>query len=447
MSQGLCYAEFAARVPKAGSAYIYSYVSVGEFIAFTIGWNLILEYVIGASSVARGLSGYIDALFDYQMKNYMTNLMPLKMDFLAEFPDFLAFAIVALLTVILALGVRESSVIHTFFTTINLLTILLVLVSGIYRLNPALWSIAKEDIPEGVNGGEGGFMPFGLAGVMAGAAKCFYGFVGFDCVATAGEEAKNAKRNIPLAMIFTLIICVVVYALISVILTMMWPYYAQDPEAPLPHIYDELGWTEIRWIISIGAIFALFSGLLGALFSMPRILYSMACDGLLFRFMSKVHPKFKTPMNATIISGLVAAVMAAIFSLHQLVDMLSIGTILAYTIVAICVLVLRYEYSETDDNVHMTEKNELTGLRIDKRPTSNTSNFAKIAISIYIVLTTVLCCLISFVKFNSVNIIISSILAVMSFTVAAFISYLPTDKTRHISFQVPFVPWLPCFSM
>jgi solute carrier family 7 (cationic amino acid transporter), member 3 len=445
--QGLCYAEFAARVPKAGSAYVYSYVSVGEFIAFTIGWNLILEYVIGASSVARGLSGYIDALFDYKMKSAMTNLIPLHVDFLAEYPDFLSFAIVSILTIILALGVKESSFVHTFFTTINMFTVILVIISGFYKLNPSYWSIEKENIPEGVRGGEGGFMPFGIAGVMAGAAKCFYGFVGFDCVATAGEEAKNAKRNIPLAMIFTLIICVIIYILIAVVLTMMWPYYLQDPEAPLPHIYHQLGWNEIRWIISIGAIFALFSGLLGALFSMPRILYSMACDGVLFRFMSRVHPKTKTPMNATIISGLISAIMSAIFSLHQLVDMLSIGTLLAYTIVAICVLVLRYEYTESDDTMKMTDKNEQVRLRIAKKPTMASSKLAKSSIAIFIIFSTILSCIISYSHFTTTVAVIASFFGILSILVTSFISYLPTDRTRNISFKVPLVPWLPCFSI
>lgn len=221
-------------------------MTVGEFVAFTIGWNLILEYVIGASSVARGLSGYIDNLFDNRMKAFFRELVPMNVDFLADYPDPLSFGIVALLTIILAAGVKESSVVHSCFTVINLATIVLIVVAGSLKADPSNWAIAKEDIPKGVRGGEGGFMPFGIAGVMAGAAKCFYAFVGFDCVATAGEEAKNAKRNVPLAVILTLVICVAVYISISTVLTMMWPYYLQDPNAPLPHIFDEIGWTTIR---------------------------------------------------------------------------------------------------------------------------------------------------------------------------------------------------------
>lgn len=148
----MCYAEFAARVPKAGSAYVYSYVSVGEFVAFTIGWNLILEYVIGTSSVARGLSGYIDALIDNRMGNFWRDLMPINVSFLAEYPDFFSFGIVMFLAFLLATGVKESTFLNNVFTGVNLATVMIVLVAGGMNADPKNWSIAKEDIPEGVRG-------------------------------------------------------------------------------------------------------------------------------------------------------------------------------------------------------------------------------------------------------------------------------------------------------
>jgi solute carrier family 7 (cationic amino acid transporter), member 3 len=242
-------------------------VSVGEFVAFTIGWNLILEYVIGTSSVARGLSGYIDALIDNKMGDFWHSLFPMNIDFLAKYPDFFSFIIVMVLSGVLAFGVKESSLLNNIFTVVNLLTVSIVLVAGFIKADPANWAIPKENIPEGVRGGEGGFMPYGIAGVMAGAAKCFYGFVGFDCVATTGEEAKNPKRNIPLAIVISLIIIFFAYFGISTVLTMMWPYYLQNPEAPFPHVFQEIGWIEIKWIVSIGAIFALCTSLLGAMVS------------------------------------------------------------------------------------------------------------------------------------------------------------------------------------
>uniref|UniRef100_T1GGE6 Cationic amino acid transporter C-terminal domain-containing protein n=1 Tax=Megaselia scalaris TaxID=36166 RepID=T1GGE6_MEGSC len=186
-------------------------------------------------------------------------------------------------------------------------------------------------------------MPYGIAGVMGGAAKCFYGFVGFDCVATTGEEAINPKRNIPLSIVISLIIIFLSYFGVSTVLTMMVPYYLQNTEAPFLYAFDNIGWVSVKWVVAVGAIFALCTSLLGAMFPLPRVLYAMANDGILFKFLRNIHPYTKTPLIATIISGILAACMALIFDLHQLIDMMSIGTLLAYTIVAICVLVLRYE--------------------------------------------------------------------------------------------------------
>lgn len=414
-------------------------------MAFTIGWNLILEYVIGASSVARGLSGYFDSLIENRMGNFWLQNFTIRISFLAEYPDPVSFAIVAVLTVVLATGVKESSFVQNFFTTINMLTILVVIVAGSIKANPSNWFIAKESIPEGFTAGEGGFMPFGVAGVMAGAARCFYGFIGFDCVATAGEEAKNAKRNIPLAVIFTLIISVIVYMAISIVITMMWPYYDLYPEAALNKIFQDVGWNEIRWIVSIGALFALFSSLLGSLFSMPRILYAMAADGVIFRFMSRVNAKTKTPVIATIVSGFLSATMAAIFSLHQLVDMLSIGTLLAYTIVAISVLVLRFEFNGSKAGRSVWR--EIMTFKSSDKPSAASSTITKLSIVIFCLLSIMMSCLLTFLKLTSINIILIAVTGGLMFLTIFIIQLQPTDKTMEISFKVPLVPLLPCLSI
>lgn len=407
--------------------------------------------MIGASSVARGLSGYVDVLTGNKMGNYWLEVMPMNVDFLAEYPDILSFSIVTILTVILAMGVKESSYVHSAFTVVNMLTIFVVIIAGSIKAQPSNWSIAKEDIPKGIEAGDGGFMPYGIAGILAGAAKCFYGFVGFDCVATAGEEAKNAKRNIPLAMILTLLICVAVYIAISTILTMIWPYYLQNSEAPFPHVFEQVGWIEIKWTVSIGAIFALCTSLLGAMYSLPRILYAMSSDGVLFLFMSRVHQKTKTPVIATLISGLFSAIMAAVFSLHQLVDMLSIGTLLAYTIVAICVLILRYEYTGTDDNdasqVPDLTCREIFRLHSSQKPTRASSTLTKYLVVIFSILSTVLGCLVSFFDFTITNIVAISIVGAVTIAVVILNFLQPVDKKLNISFKVPFVPFLPCFSI
>ncbi|XP_073970064.1 cationic amino acid transporter 2-like isoform X2 [Rhodnius prolixus] len=339
---GVCYAEFAARVPKAGSAYIYSYVTVGELAAFVIGWNLILEYIIGTASVARAFSSYLDTMTGNVTANTLREVMPIHVSFLSPYPDFLSLGIVLVLTALLAWGVRESAMMNNIFTAFNLLTVVTVIIAGLFKVNASNWNIPKSEIPKGVKGGEGGFLPFGFSGVMAGAAKCFFGFVGFDCVATTGEEAKNPQRHIPLAIVTSLIIIFLAYFGISTVLTMMWPYYDQDENASIVITFKNVGMPVVSTIVSAGAIFALCTSLLGTMFPMPRMLYAIASDGLLFKLFANVNARTKTPVNATIISGVVSGIMAALFNLEQLINMMSIGTLLAYTIVALCVLLLRY---------------------------------------------------------------------------------------------------------
>ncbi|KAL5238965.1 hypothetical protein ACI65C_006375 [Semiaphis heraclei] len=374
---GLCYAEFAARVPRAGSAYVYSYFGVGEVVAYIIGWNLILEYVIGTASVAKALSNYIDALLDYPIRNTMSSLFPMDVSFLAEYPDVLSFCLVLLLSVILSWGVRESTMINNVFTVVNLFTVVIVVVSGLFKVNVYNWSVPKQDIPMNAKGGEGGFMPFGWAGVTAGAAKCFYGFIGFDSIATTGEEAKNPKRDIPLAIILSLIIITFAYCCISSVLTLLWPYYDQDIDAPFPYVYDQLGWITLKMIVSSGAIFAMFASLLASMFSIPRILMTMAEDGLMFSMFSIIHPKLKTPLFATLLSGLFAGIITALLNLEQLMNMMSIGTLLAYTIVCICVLILRYrndlDGSECVEN-HANDEPETSGFVLMVEKYCNLSN-------------------------------------------------------------------------
>ncbi|KYN31122.1 High affinity cationic amino acid transporter 1, partial [Trachymyrmex septentrionalis] len=461
---GLCYAEFASRVPKAGSAYVYSYVTVGEFIAFVIGWNLILEYVIGTASVARGLSSYIDALIGNVMGNALRSLMPINVSFLSEYPDFFAFAMVMLLVVLLCIGVKESSILNNIFTVINLITITIVIVAGSMKADPSNWSIAPEDIPDSVkNGGTGGFMPFGMSGVMVGAAKCFYGFVGFDAVATTGEEAKNPQRHIPLAVVLSLIIIFIAYFGVSIVLTMILPYYAQSADAPFPHAFDEIGWPVVKWIVNIGAIFALCTSLLGAMFPLPRVLYAMASDGIIFKTLSTVHPKTMTPIYGTVLSGLLIGLMTLIFNLQQLIDMMSIGTLLAYTIVAICVLILRYQKEENSSNVsvilptsnyQLTPVNifkELFNLQNRKEPTELSNKIANVGIAFLCIVICIITFLISNMGAHLLagNMVISvtlSILAIVLFLNLAAIGRQPVQRTE-LSFKVPLVPLIPCLSI
>lgn len=446
---GLCYAEFAGRVPRAGSAYVYSYVTVGEFVAFTIGWNLILEYVIGTASVARGLSGYLDALINNTMATTLNETMPIRVNFLAEYPDFFACGMVVLLACLLAFGVKESSLLNNIFTCVNMLTVCIVIIAGTIKADPGNWALT--DVPE--NAGVGGFMPYGWAGVMAGAAKCFYGFIGFDVVATTGEEAINPKKNIPLSIIISLVIIFLAYFGVSTVLTMMWPYYLQNPDAPFPHVFEEVGWIAIKWIVTIGAIFALCTSLLGSIFPLPRVLYAMGKDGILFKCFARVNNYTKTPLLASIISGFFSAIMALIFDLHQLIEMMSIGTLLAYAIVAICVLVLRYQEDEIPMKtvrVQMpTIMRQLFNLNFIKEANTLTSDITKVGIVIYCILALITCSVIKFMDISAQNpwtIALLSVLVVILVLIMLSILRQPESKME-LSFKVPLVPFIPCISV
>jgi len=344
---GLCYAEFGARVPRAGSAYVYSYVTTGELAAFIIGWNLILEYVIGTASVARGYSGYLDSLLNNSMKDAFRAAMPIDEPFLASYPDWTAFTITLVLAVVLSVGVKESTRFNNIFTILNLSIVIFVVLAGMTCADSSNWNLV---VSQNSTAGQGGFFPYGFSGTLSGAATCFYGFVGFDAIATTGEETKNPQKSIPIAILVSLSFVCLAYTGISSTLTLMLPYYLQDSAAPLPFAFHQAAMPWAAWIVSIGALFGLSTSLLGAMFPLPRVLYAMASDGVIPRVLAKVHPTFQTPLTATLFSGFMAAIMALLFDLSQLVDMMSIGTLLAYTMVGVCVLLLRYRDSSSQSS-------------------------------------------------------------------------------------------------
>ncbi|XP_073843911.1 cationic amino acid transporter 2 isoform X2 [Musca autumnalis] len=353
---GVCYAEFGARVPKAGSAYVYSYVCIGEFAAFVIGWNLILEYMIGTAAVCRGISLYLDTLINDTLKTTFAEISPMNASFLGSYFDFFAFGLVVVFGVALAFGVETSALANNFCTCLNIFILLFVIVAGAIKSSWSNWTIDPSttnttNLPEGTDLGLGGFFPFGFTGTLKGAATCFFGFVGFDCIATTGEEVRNPRKNIPRSLMLSLLVIFLCYFGVSTVLTLMVPYYLQDANAPLPSAFKEVGWSFAMWIVSVGGLVGLLASLFGALFPLPRVMYSMAQDGLLFRFLGRIHPRYRVPVIGSIFAAIITALIAGLFDLAQLVNLLSIGTLLAYSVVAISITILRYmDNSETFGN-------------------------------------------------------------------------------------------------
>lgn len=325
----LCYAEFATRLPISGSAYTYAYASVGELFAWIIGWDLILEYTIGSSTVAVGWTHYLS--------EFLKGFGLVVPDFLLALPiggltiNVAAALLVALLTVLLCVGIKESARFNALMVVIKLAVVLFVIFAGIPWVKPAHWNP---------------FFPYGFGGIFQGAALIFFAYIGFDAVSTAAEEVKNPQRDLPIGIITSLVICTLLYVAVSAVITGMVPYSLIDAGAPLAAAFGSVGNTMAQKLIGLGGFVGLTTVVLILLMSQPRIWFAMARDGLMFPWFSKVHPRFRTPFNASILTGVIAAIMAAAVPMSDLHHMVSIGTLFAFVVVSASVLIMRYKTEE-----------------------------------------------------------------------------------------------------
>ena len=319
---GLCYAELSSRIPVAGSTYTYAYASLGEFCAWVIGWDLVLEYTIGAAAVARGWSGYVAQLahsFSIVLPEWLCNSA-------TEGSNLLAGLMIMAMTFLLGLGVKQSARVNTVIVSIKVAAILAVIFIGMWCVQPDRW------LP---------FMPFGFQGVLTAAGMIFFAYIGFDTVSTAAEETLNPQRDLPIGIIASLSICMILYIAVAAVLTGMVSLDELNRSAPLAVAFAKRGMVWAESIVSLGAFAGLTSIVLVLLFSQPRIYFSMARDGLFFPWFAKIHPCHGTPWNATLLTGSVASLLAIYFPLETLAQMVNIGTLFAFVVVCASVLILR----------------------------------------------------------------------------------------------------------
>jgi APA family basic amino acid/polyamine antiporter len=342
---GLCYAEFASMIPIAGSAYTYGYATLGELIAWIIGWDLILEYLFGASTVAVGWSGYFTAFMGELGIHIPPALSQAPLQY-SEATGFTATGalinlpamfLIFIMTTLLVVGIKESARFNNLIVILKLAVVLLVIGFGFQYINQNNW---HPFVPE--NTGEYGH--FGWSGVLRGAGVVFFAYIGFDAVSTTAQEAKNPQRDMPIGILGSLVICTVLYILMALVMTGIAHYTELNVPHPVFVAIEKAG-PALAWlrpIINIGAIAGLASVVLVMLMGQPRIFYSMSRDGLLPPVFGKVHAKYQTPYITTILTGTVAAVVAGLFPIGLLGELVSIGTLLAFVIVCGGVIMLRY---------------------------------------------------------------------------------------------------------
>ena len=341
---GLCYAEFAAMIPVSGSVYSYSYATIGELPAWFIGWTLVLEYLFACSSVAVGWSGYMLSLLNGWGIELPTSISYATFDHLKDgtwvatgsIINFPAVFIVGVVSAFLAGGIKQSALVNNIIVVIKVGVILLFIGFGLSYIDVSNWS---PYIPENT----GGFGNYGWSGILRGAGVVFYAYLGFDALSTAAQETRNPQKDMPKGILISLIICAILYISVTAVLTGIVNYKELNVDAPIALAIDRTG-SGLAWLsplVKLGAIAGLSSVILVMMLGQSRIYYSISKDGLLPKAFSKVHSKYQIPHNATIFACIVTGILAGLFPLHVLSELVSIGTLMAFSVVCLSVVILR----------------------------------------------------------------------------------------------------------
>ena len=362
----MCYAEFGARIPKAGSAYTYTYMVLGEMAGFLVGWNMLLELFIGSASVAKACSGSVDSLLSGAVSNAtMKYVFEFNMPWLSKYPDFLALFFMLLWSTIVAMGVKCSSILTSIFTLLNGVILIFIISFGVYFADFSNWS--NED--------KGGFFPYGFSGAVSASASCFFSYSGFEAIATAAEESKNPSKNVPTSLTIVIIISTLLYLGASGALTLLVPYDQVSTLAPFPAAlqFHNLAWA--RKLVATGTTIGLSASLMSSLYITPRTIYAMALDGLLFKPLAKVHKRTQTPINAVIVMACVGSVLTFFLSMQLLVELLSIGTLMCFVVVSVDLIILRYRPEDDEKDYFGMEEVDVRDEVDDKTGENHENGF------------------------------------------------------------------------
>uniref|UniRef100_A0A673VKE8 Cationic amino acid transporter C-terminal domain-containing protein n=1 Tax=Suricata suricatta TaxID=37032 RepID=A0A673VKE8_SURSU len=459
---GLCYVEFSILFPHSGSSYLYSYVTIGELGAFITAWKFILFHISDNAMITRACALTFDKFFGNWISSALhegisSHVSPV----FAEILGFIVVVSALLLMELLTKNIRHRSLVSKVFTLVKIFLLGFVIISGFIKGDLHNWKLTEEDyIKAGLNDtsilgplGYGGFVPFGFEGILRGAATCFYAFIDFEYIVTKVKKARNPQRSIPVGIMISLFICFFLYFGFSAALTLMVPYYQLQPGSILPEAFLYIGWTPAYYVVAFGFFWILSGSFWGFLFPISQVIYMMTQDGLLFPVLGRIHTSTYIHIMATVILIIIVGIMAFFIGLTDLLDLMSIGSLLDYSIVAIYVLIVRYqpemkngenEAEVREENGSAAEKLTLQGLFFpgSSTPTPLSGRVVYVCSSLLVLLLTLLFLLSGYPVWISVVVLLLVLIAGITGVI-----WRQPQRSSPLHFKVPALPLLPLLSI